>query len=503
MTDTNQPDPTKLEKKDLQAVFVVAQCLDNQWTPRSLLNAMIASRQKLADVVSERDRLVRAEYLRSLVNSRQTVINRAYLYNNSSVYRDYMVAGLNRDAFKSLVTGQVIVPFLFSEQTPQERPGFPVDPRGFSAWKQICQEVPVGCVRLSWKEPDNKRLIREQLSRRFHNFALSMNTGDVCEFLRDVDLPVTAEPAFKRRLSEIARACLDISDEDRLATRDDLYARFVVADGTPTDQGKYDPNKPFAAAVKQFLDLDYNVNLPDALGGFPLTPSDSLSRTALQEWRELADKPRISAGELLGFLRQAAFAIQQEGLFLRSFDKLELQDVVRLRETDEWTRYIEAMEVLVRDPLRFSDPEGGAQAVYEHYVELAARATDLAVARRAVRATARWMPIIELVVDVAGAVLKVIWSSKGPCYALAGEVSGSVAEKGAPLVARLVIRGISRLAENANLSTSIDFMERRVEHAADEWKEIIRRLGEMQGLQRVPADLTQPEESNINYAEAT
>ncbi|HEY1348812.1 MAG TPA: hypothetical protein VGF67_04215 [Ktedonobacteraceae bacterium] len=47
-------------------------------------------------------RLVRAEYMRSLINSKRVIINRAYLYNNAVLSRDYARAGPACQALKRL-----------------------------------------------------------------------------------------------------------------------------------------------------------------------------------------------------------------------------------------------------------------------------------------------------------------------------------------------------------------------------------------------------------------
>jgi hypothetical protein len=476
--------------------------------PKELLSKMINRSLGLNDVRSELERYVRVEYLRALVNTQQVVINRAYLYNNPAVFQDYLQPGESRDAFKELLSFGVIVPFFFNEQTPVDEPTpaefqvYTKDPRGFPAWQQLCQEVRTRCVRLSWDDEDNREFIRGQLARRFHDFAQNAVSGDVKEYIRDLGMPEGAEKPLRNHLGEMARTCLNFAVQDQLVTRDDLYQKFVTADGTKTAEGKYDKNKLFASEIKRLLDLRYNVNLPDALGGYALTPIDSLPRTALQEWQQLHDPKEINAELLVNLLRQTAFAVVQGGLYLESLGSLSLQDVQEVRRTVEWSNYIQRLQSLLIDPLQFPNPDTGAPAVYQSYVELAGVMTRLAAARRMGQRTARWTPVIELIVDIAGAVLSVVWSSQGMTYKVAGEVSTRIAPRGAPVVVRLIIRGLTELGAQADLKNSIDFMHGRIVDAQNQWEELLGQVSQLKGFtEDKKTAIKQDQHAVINYPE--
>jgi hypothetical protein len=104
---------------------------------------MISAGLTLEDMKLERENSVRTEYRRALINARQLVVNRAYLHSNPIVFQDYLQPGENREAFKELLNYGVIVPYLFNEQTPLDKPNYATDPRGFPVWEYICQEVRV------------------------------------------------------------------------------------------------------------------------------------------------------------------------------------------------------------------------------------------------------------------------------------------------------------------------------------------------------------------------
>src|SRR6266567_7636593 len=110
-------------------------------------------------------------------------------------------------------------------------------------------------------------------------------------------------------------------------TRNILYQNFVTA-GENTTARLYDGTKPFAGEIKQLLDLAYNGYLADALNGYLLTPIDSPNRLILQDWETLIrNKVQITGDTLIQMLRSNAFALLQEGLYLKSMGLLSLQDV--------------------------------------------------------------------------------------------------------------------------------------------------------------------------------
>ena len=102
---------------------------------------------------------------------------------------------------------------------------------------------------------------------------------------------------------------------------------------------------------------------------------------------------------------------------------------------------------------------------------------------------------------MAGAVLSLLWSGEGVYYAVAGTVSSRVAEKSAPFVARLAVRGLAKGAANADLSTSIDFMQGHIKHAKGEWEALIRGIGELKGVERRHDDRPEVRDPTLNHPE--
>jgi hypothetical protein len=489
----------RFEPSDLQSVPVLVQALDNQWLPRSLLQPALKAGQITKGLDRKLRRAVRSEYVRSLINGQQVILNRAYLYNNPAISQDYsQKKGQKREAFKALIEEEIIVPYLLAEKTPVDPPasgagtvsGYEVV-KAFSAWQELCQEVRPRCVRLSWEDQENWHLTRRQLAERFNTFATSAAARDIESYLQDLRLDPSARNALRKRLVEMGQLCLDFINRDRLVTRNDLYKAFVTAGDSPAER-RFDSTKPFASEIKQLLDLAYNSNLPDALGGYLITPVDSLPRTALQEWQRVGQQPTVTGEELLRLVQRTAFDLVGRGLNVESMDVLSLQDVREIRRTDEWAAYIQSLDTLLNKPFQFAD--GGAARVYESYTRLARRITDLiAGQQRKDDVLNFWAPAVELVFYIAGAVLSVMWTQEGTIYQLSGQVSGLVGAAAVPIVGRLVIRDMAEKQAQQDLSTSIDFMRGKMVDARKQWIEIERQIRKLQGFRELAVSLGEEE----------
>src|SRR5256885_7253072 len=101
-----------LEREDLARVAVVPQCLDAHWVPAPMLRRMLTRGESLGDVAAERLGLVRAEYLRALVNARQVVVSRSALLTSGALVGDVLGAGEDRAALARLLESGALVPLL-------------------------------------------------------------------------------------------------------------------------------------------------------------------------------------------------------------------------------------------------------------------------------------------------------------------------------------------------------------------------------------------------------
>ena len=481
---------TRIEANDLKPVAVVAQSLDNQWVPRSVLAQMLARGEGLDDVQALRDRNVSAEFRRALLTSEQVVVNRVYLYNNASVSTEYREFSDRRSAFGELLKGGAIVPYLFVESSPTEPPGrMDVDQESVFAWERLCEEFPPTCLRLSWDDRENARATNEFLSNRFHKFAQTLNLLDAANLLVDLGYPSNDLPTkpFSRRLRDVARYAMDVSDDDTRVTRNLLYEKFISAEDTDVTAGIYDKNKPFASELKQLLDLSYNVNLPDAIDRFPLTPIDSLHRTALQELLLERQPAGIGSDELAHHLKQAAFSLSQGFSRERAKDAkrktaaltdmlngLSLPTIVKVRnESSAWLTYIARVRDLLDDPLSFA--KGGADRVFEGYSDLLRHAGEVEAADSGGRIGERLVPGAALIVEAGGAVLTIL-IGEDTAMQVGGAVGSIVGGKALPIVVRLVTGGFTRRRQLAAISSSVDIMRRQLVDGKREWSRIVDEL---------------------------
>jgi hypothetical protein len=158
----------RIEPSDLGTVPVMVQALDNQWMPGSILRSVMQKGYLTDHMEQKRRKLVRAEYIRALINGQQVVLNRAYLINSRAVSQDYFQKGEKREAFKALLEKGVIVPYLLTENAPVDPPSsgqgtdssWEPDPR-VARWREVCQEVHMRCVRLSWDDKENWETARQ------------------------------------------------------------------------------------------------------------------------------------------------------------------------------------------------------------------------------------------------------------------------------------------------------------------------------------------------------
>lgn len=480
----------KLRIIDLDRLAVVAQSLDNQWVPPDLLGEMLKKGQNLADVRARLRNDVRAEYIRALVCSPQVLINRAFLYNNPVVFEDFRRGASNRDAFIGLLSSGAVVQFLVAEKTPVQEPRFLEDQsapnytllrEGWDAWTAAAEEAYVHSLRFSWDQDDtNGEVVRQRLARAFTQRA--QNLVNLHGPTLAADLKV--DPAFardiKRRLVEVSNRCAELAAVDEFATRESLYREFVTAPQTDPAIGQYDLNRSHCMYVKQLIDLAYNVNLAVGLETFAQTPSDGLNRTVLQEWQAIRRGAPLTAEQIAAIITGVAFDFVQGALFIDTFGKLTLKDVLDVRGSEQWSRYTDSMNALVASPLTmFDDPESGANAVVSAYIDLLAETTRVATARKRPglpESVPRDLSVV-LSVEVAGAVLEYQFLPEGLKVVLAGAVAAPLVAEAAKVCMRLGVRGRAdrkeRKALEAALDTRTQLLNGWVDSAGSFWRQLV------------------------------
>jgi hypothetical protein len=476
---------------------------------------MISQRLALLDVEGQRLANVSAEFRRALLTSEQVVINRAYLYNNSSVSLEYKAVGPRRRAFGSLLADGAIVPYLYAEKSPTERPRrMDTDESSFFSWQRLCEDYKPKCLRLSWDDAENRAATEQLLEKRFHGFVQTLNLLDARNLLVDLGYAPSSSPveAFSRQLRKIARYALDADDEGYRVTRNQLYQKFITADGTDVTAGIYDKDKLFTAELKQLLDLSYNVNLPDAIDRYPLTPVDSLHRAALQELLLERKPASITSDELAHHLRRAAFSLSHgiareqdkdrrtdNAVIADMFNGLSLSTIVKVRnDSNEWHDYISHVRELLLHPLTFG--EGGADRVFEGYSNLLRHASDVQSADTGRQLGERLLPGAALVVEVGGAVLTILIGDD-TALQVAGTVGSIVSGKALPVIVRLVTGGLTRRGRIAAVSSSIDILRRQLQDAEREWEDLVKQLRAEPSFLSLTAERAGHEVANVGESD--
>lgn len=458
---------------------IVAQALDNQWVPRTLLQSMLKGKITFSEAERYLEGLVRTEYIRALINGEHIIINRAFLYNNSVLFRDYLPGQASRTTFKNFLDTGIIIPFLLYEHAPDEPPVFDKNSQGFTAWQEICQEVYMKCMRFSWDDGAHQAALR-RFTNRYHDFVQTIDSKELEQYAKDLGVREDEQQQFWDRLSEVHDLGTQYFREHRrekapYITRNVLYKQFITGENPALRD--YDGSKPFARQIKELLDLAYNGYLADELNGYLLTPIDSPSRHIMQEWETLMkNKESIKEGDITKLLRSNIFSLLNEGLYLKSMGSLTLQDVQKVRQTPQWSQYIQNLRALLKQPILFDQL---ANTVYRSYIELMKEATTLIEQRNASHGgilTAPWEPSTEVLVTVGGASLKVIWNKEGRFFHHEGDVGIGAASGTAPLAMKLTIGDRSRSRAQADLFSSIDIMQGKMADAQKQWKEIIEQF---------------------------
>lgn len=484
----------KLNPSDLKKAAVVPQVLDNQWVPQKILQNMIGEKKSLSDVKAERADYVLKEWRRALVYGEQAIVNRAFMFNSEIVVDDYDDKE-NREHFKKLLENKVIIPYLITEDSPAQKPPFPVQERLWTAWQEILDDTNVACIRLDWgdQHDDFKRL-----SSIYHTYIQTLNLPGRAEHIGSyLHLQNNALQNFRKRLQEVSSFATDLANEkNRTVTRNDLYEKFVVIDGSNSSEGRYS-DKAFAAEIKQIVDLKYNVNLPDALGRYSLTPEDSLPRIALGDLQDVINAPIIdnkNVEDIIGALRKLAFDQITSGMYLQSLKDISLGDVLTIRSTDEWEQYRLAMYKLLENPLDFSI---GSAKFYEQFEALNRRITQV----RVERAKSKWEPWVKFFISVGAKAVELAFNPADPSQKLLSFIgSGAVTTGITPFVMRMTVGALTE--KDADLDVSLDFMRNKVVNGRDVWNEIVGQLKSDPSFKEVKKAIANSMDANQNMAEA-
>jgi hypothetical protein len=483
----------KLTPAKLAKAAIVPQVVDNQWVPKKLLNRMISKKKELKQVKQTQKKYIRKEWRRALVYGEQVVVNRAYILNNQIIVDDYDDK-INREHFKTLLNDRVIIPYLFSEEGPDQKPKFDIGKKKWETWLEILKETYPACVRLKWED---QKTDFEKMSSAFHRYIKGLDTPGMPESLASyLELPQSHLPAFKERVFEVVDYVTRVGRDGNYVTRNMMYANFVTAPDSAVDDGKYG-NGLFSGELKQVFDLKYNVNLPDALGRYALTPEDSLPRSALGDLDEALRSTVITEkniSNIISALRQLVFEKVAKGLYINSLGSLSLGDVVEIRKMDEWKIYTQSVHNLLKNPLKFSDRSNDLYIRFE--------ALNRAISKyRERKFTEKWEPWVKFTLGVGLSAIEIWINPANTTDKFLTKIGSDFVATGfAPFLMRMTVTAMNK-KNNADLDMSIDFMRGTINNAGEAWEEITRKLAETKGFKKLDKSLSKEDESNQSIPE--
>lgn len=338
----------KMDQMDPDSVCLI--CLDNQWCPPELYNEPMFWERGLLweEGKKTRTRYQTREVYRALLHHRQIVINRAFLYNSQVFPQWYDQIGDDYQAFCELLKNGTLLVYLTNETAPYDRDSKPsFDVANYEAWGEICEKIPVYCVRMDWIDEETNRLKVEQLLfHRFENFCLTMTENN---HLRD-DIAEAFEMDEKQK-RDFAKIWMDVQthaamrdrEEYPIYTRDRFYQKFLVRSKTKVSEGILDIHKAFAPELKEIVDMQYGVNLPESLGIRAIYPTQGTLKDFYRSGRALEHRAReLSKEELSCAIGEFWPDFMKEHVLVDfpEMKSISLNEVVALRGMDEWKAYM-------------------------------------------------------------------------------------------------------------------------------------------------------------------
>lgn len=426
----------KINTRDLKNFASLPQCLDNQWAPIEYIEKMKSEGRSRSDLEGELNPLVRRGFIRSLIQSEQVIINRAYYHTCPTIKKIYMNSD-EREDLEKLISSSEIVTYLMNEESPKDEILNDVDKseERISSWNSLCDSSDMHCVKLSWDSDENNARIRDLLGRRFQEVVTTFEYGDPEQFCRDFGLSVDKQTvsSFQKRLEDLSNFSAGVSRDKRYEQREqgqplnigsfvsraELYEEFVCPEGMPPHLGNIDKAKPFSAEIKQLIDLRYNINLPDALDRFSVGATGSIERRVLQEVGSFSKGARrIDADELGRAIADIGFNLTPQNFEPISLQQLSLAQVKSLREDPLFDNYIKMVkEVIPRNGNNLSEskllsnPDESLRKLSEAYIALIKKGGRRAVIKEV--SDGEWMPIANIIVTFVGTALTLIFNIQG------------------------------------------------------------------------------------------
>ncbi|MET7369417.1 hypothetical protein ABZS61_26860 [Streptomyces sp. NPDC005566] len=467
----------QLTFKDLTRYPVMAQALDNQWLPGDL--AAARQRANAAPGRSPDDvEASAAELRRALVNSGTLVVNRAYFINNEAVSANFAPDAdpAERQAFVRLLNGRALVPFLYSERDPAAEFAWTHDPQVHRSWgRLLADEAEPDLVRFDWDDAANREAT-DKVNHFFSSQLLTLQRLREEPLRKNLGISLAQARAMKEGILTDILLWAARQDLYSTITREAVYREFLTRPGTQVHEGLLREGDHIVPA-KQLIDLLYTLGVPKASRITALTPPGSPPRSALQELRDDV-RSRHDDPEQIGLLLRDLFAdaLHRAVDGPNSYGSLSLSDITRLRTTEEWNGYVNALDSFVLGSFkdgRVPSPE-----------EFRAGTGDVAKLHRGMLRTARKVSgtrqgfqremKVALVLESAGIALQV--TSGEEVSLLAGSLQMATAVAGA-LSVRLEFFDQGGRGARKGLGHSLTLPSLQLGNVRRDWEKILKSYG--------------------------
>ena len=416
-----------LSPSQLEAGAVVPQSIDNQFVTRELFDEIRSDKldYHVPTIRDRRSAIAREELIRSLIYAPQVVVNRAFLFNNDLLYDLFSGPSGSLDAFGQLITPspdsgiQAIVPFLYRESDLTEGVDFTTASAGGKAIRSLLERLGEhpDCVRLHRDDAENATKTSD-FGKRFadyfdtlQNFEPEVRMLLMAELLDDTGLAdrlyASDDPAyrveFQRALRHLCQTARRYNDE-RAAREQDLeldahleplpplsreylYRELLLGPHSDRDavtRGAFDRAldpavQNFAFEIKKLIDLRYNTNLPDLLDRYSFSPMGFPTRSALHDQHMLGNQTEIDdLDQILQDIRLLTERRIRDD-FMERYQKiqhspflaeLDLSDVVAVRASEPWRRFVGLQAQILDDPI--ANLAGGLDDLHHAFADLQA-----------------------------------------------------------------------------------------------------------------------------------
>jgi hypothetical protein len=516
---------TIISPHQLEKVALLPQAVDNQWLSDSLLNKVYKKSLSLNAIDKERIKESRTEWLRSLLYSNQVVINRAYLYNNGAIYNDFINPKSEEAvAFRKLLESKAIIPFLFNENPGEMPKGFGVSEEGWDGWNNIGGNSAATFVKFN-PDPDvNNREIKN-MGASYRSYFTGLLTDEevgpliLGEFFSREEDALRCYNYFRSGIRSLEDEILAFNQNNKdrqdvrpkQLAREFLYGKFVWNDDDfekikdPLFR-RIDGNKPFAKELKKIFDLKYNVNLPDYLDKFPLTPYGMPERTTLHD-ELLIRQPgsEVDHQTLLDSIRRIAVSKVLSGTFIKTVGYLGMKDLLVIRGLvdqspdkksvkylhESWQDFVKIQSNLFDHPFDFPDL---APEIEDKFGKLNSNIVKWLKPRVKNDMIAKSQPCLKYVFEAGSQVLEIAsMFVNNTETALLMKLSGKFSKFAGPWVTgKIVVGSYADLKLVTDMQLSMYFMHKRMNNTQKGWQEIvdeIRKSNLFREVDEFPADL--------------